>query len=162
MQTTTPTPGTQFKTSDDRLAEGTKEVPGFGGLFLDPKDNGIVYVYMLDPTQQEEAKRAAKNSLDPDLFKLIREVRVLQGQYSFTQLREWYSLIFRNATIGALPGITVSGIDKGKNRIAIGVDDKVDLDKVQKAVEEELVKLAIPREAVIIKVAQRPVPLPLR
>ena len=33
-------------------------VPGFGGLFLGPNDNSIVYVYMLDPSQQEAAEEA--------------------------------------------------------------------------------------------------------
>ncbi|MDP3062897.1 MAG: hypothetical protein Q8O40_06780, partial [Chloroflexota bacterium] len=35
-------------------------VPGFGGYFLDPQDNSIVYVYMLDPTQQALAEEAAR------------------------------------------------------------------------------------------------------
>lgn len=162
LPTPAPTPATQFRTSDDLLGEANKEVPGFGGLFLDPKDNGIVYVYMLDPSQQEEAERAAKNSLDPDLFKRVRQVRVLQGQYSFIQLREWYDRFNQEGTVPNIPELTMSGIDKGKNRIAIGVDNNIYIEKVQKVVEEVLAKLGIPREAVIIRVVPRPVPVPLR
>jgi hypothetical protein len=45
--------------------------PGFGGLFLDPDDNSIVYVYMLDPSLQQEAEAAAEKGLRQLNFFLI-------------------------------------------------------------------------------------------
>ena len=68
-------------------------VPGFGGLFLDPNDNAIVYVYMADSSQQEAAEESARIILGRERFEQeIREVRVLQAQYSMRQLSTWYNL----------------------------------------------------------------------
>ena len=56
-------------------------VPGFGGLFLDASDKSIVYVYMLDPSQQEAAEQAARIILNTSLLNNIVEVRMPQGDY---------------------------------------------------------------------------------
>lgn len=89
---------------------------------------------------------------------------VNQGQYSMSQVRNWYDLMKTSATIWSLPELfgsdLESDLDEGVNRIELMVDNKMAVEKVQQVVEEELDRLGIPREAVFISVRQRPVPAP--
>jgi hypothetical protein len=139
---------TRFKTHDDLLAEVGKRVPAFGGMYLSD-DNSILYIYLLDQSQKEAAKQAIAEILGPQLVS-GRDVRGLQGQYSITQIREWYDRMQNG--IWAIPGIVLTDLDEDKNRLEVGVDNM----GVQKAVEVVLAKLSIPREAVSIGVRERP------
>lgn len=151
----TPTPDTlsratptAFKTMDDLLAEAGEIVPGFGGLFLDSKDNSIVYVYMLDPSQEEAAAKAAVSILGSEWFsRNIREVRVLQGEYRMADLTRWYNLM--RDTVWSVPGLFSTDLDEGKNRIEIEMRPRR---AAREEMEETLASLGIPREAVTIDV----------
>jgi hypothetical protein len=127
---------------DDLFAEVAALAPGFGGLFLD-KD-GILNVYLLDPAA-EGAKTAAIDAIaavfGPDRFPLA-EVRTLQGTYSFSQLHEWRKDLRRDVL--GLRGVTTLDIHDFTFRLMIGVEAT----EVETRVEEELARLAIPREAV--------------
>ena len=68
-----------------------------------------------------------------------------------TELKQWYDDM--QDAVWAVPGVNMTDLDEGKNRLEIGVDEKA----VERAVEEELAKLGIPREALIIGVRERPV-----
>ena len=57
----------QFKTMDDLLAEVGTRVPGFGGMYLDPSDNNIMYVYLLDDSQEAAAAEAIKDVSAPNV-----------------------------------------------------------------------------------------------
>ena len=118
-------------------------VPGFGGLFLDANDNSIVYVYMLDPSQQEAAELAVRIILD----KSVTEVRVLQGKYSWGQLLGWY----REAQdiVWRIAGIQSSDIDEGLNRIEFNFQTSYSAQQAREA----LATTSIPDEAVIFNVA---------
>ena len=72
-------------------------------------------------------------------------VRVLQGQYSIAQLKQWYDPMYMSVL--TIPGVTATDLLEGRNRLWIGVEN-MDL---QWKVEEELGSLDIPREAVIIE-----------
>ena len=125
-------------------------VPGFGGLFLDSSDNSIVYVYMLDPSQQEKAEEAAKIILGRQRFdREIREVRVLQGQYSWDQLLGWY----REAqeAVWLAGRVYSSDIDERRNRIAFGVVTEY----TEGQAREALAKTGVPQEAVVFDVAPK-------
>jgi hypothetical protein len=139
-------PGTaEFKTMDDQLAEIAGDVPGFGGMFLDPQDNSILYTYLLDPSQKEEAEQAISRVFGPDVT-AGREVRVLQGQYSIGQLKAWYDPMYK--AVLALPGVTATDLDEGNNRLWVGLEKA----EAQAAVEAELDRLGIPRQVVTIEV----------
>ena len=45
------------------LLKSIRRIRGFGGIFLDPNDNSIVYVYLRDPTQQDRAEEIARSWL---------------------------------------------------------------------------------------------------
>ena len=41
-------------TRDDKLLSIAEEVPGFGGMYMDPDNQGLLYVYLQDPDDTEQ------------------------------------------------------------------------------------------------------------
>jgi hypothetical protein len=148
------TPGATNDSADVRLAQ---RAPAYGGMFFDFDDQGnrILYVYLTDLSQEEAVKQAIIEILGPRWLELPmypREIRVLQGQYSYLQLKAWHDCMSR--WILAIPGITMTDIDDKKNRITIGIDIGLKAAKkrrVIEAVETALERLDIPQEAVILE-----------
>ncbi len=138
-------------------------VPGFGGFSLDPKDNSIAYVYMLDPSQQALAEEAARIMVGNERFaRDIREVRVLRADYSISQLNEWYGRM--RSLVWSVQGLTWTDLDEGHNRIAIGMKTRRG---ALQDMERILTSLGIPLDAVNIHVGSakagqpyQPSPLP--
>lgn len=124
----------------DLLAEIAKRVPAFGGMFF---DKGNLYVYLLDPTQRETVETVIADVFGPD-FIPPGGIQVLQGQYSFLQLMEWES---RLGASSALPEVAMIYIDNEKNRLRVGLGKT----EMVGLVEQELTRLNVPREAVIIE-----------
>ncbi len=123
-------------------------VPGFSGLFLDPNDNAIVYVYMADSSQQEAAEEAARIILGRERFEQeIREVRVLQAQYSMRQLSTWYNLM-RDA-VWSVAEVSWTDLNEGNNRIEIRMLPRPG---ARQEMEAALAPLNIPENAVVIEV----------
>ena len=131
-----------FKTHDDLLLEVHHLAPGFGGMFLSD-DNTILYAWMLDPSQGETAK-AALEQVFGDWITAGLEFRAIQGQYSIAQLYEWYSR--KRDTVWAIPGVHMTDLHEGDNRLWIGVDEL----GVKGDIEEAVSRLGIPLEAVVI------------
>ncbi|MFQ5878724.1 MAG: hypothetical protein ACE5IZ_00905 [Dehalococcoidia bacterium] len=136
------TPPTQFKTLDDLLADVGVGEPSFGGMFRDPVED-VLYVYLLDPSKKDRAIGAITNVFGPQRIP-SGGVRVLQGQYSIAQLKQWYDPMHKQLTI---PGVSATDLFEGKNRLWVGVKDIA----LQSQVEQELTALGIPREAVMIE-----------
>ncbi len=140
--------------ADVRLAQ---RVPAYGGMFFDSDDQGnrILYVYLTDLSQEEAVKQAIREIFGPrwvELHTYPREIRVLQGQYSFLQLKVWHDCMRR--WILPIPGVTMTDIDDKRNRIAVGIDIGLQAEskrRVIEAVETALERLGIPREAVILE-----------
>lgn len=133
------------ETIDDLFAEIARDVPAFGGMFFDEKDDGILYVYLSDPTQKEKAAAAIASVFGSKRPVSWSEIRVLQAQYGFSQLKDWYG--YMHLAVLGLPDVVYTDIDEAGNRLVIGVQQGKAFDHV----ERELAKLGIPREAVIIK-----------
>ena len=96
------------------------------------------------------AQSGDSGSLAEDLSKthddLLLEVhhQAIQGQYSIAQLYEWYSR--KRDAVWAIPGVHMTDLHEGDNRLWIGVDDLSAKGEIQQA----LVSLGIPLEAVVI------------
>lgn len=135
-----------------------QQVPAFGGLFLDEQDNSILYVYVTDLSQEEAVKKAIKEVFGPRWLELRmypQEIRVLQGQYSFLQLKQWRDCL---PSLAAIPGVVSIGIAMEKNRLHIGLDKNNKMrHRVVEAIEAALDRLGIPREAVILEFEEPPV-----
>ena len=65
---------------------------GYGGTFRDPDDRSILYVRLVNPSQ-EAAEEAAHRHVSPYLLKKIREIRPLKAPYSIEQLKKWHESI---------------------------------------------------------------------
>ncbi len=128
-------------TPNERLEQIAKENPGFGGRFRDPDDKSIVTVFMTDASKRGIAERAAHASVkDPQS---IREVRIVQADYEFTELAEWYRQITKYMW-AAVDEVTATSISEETNRIEIGLSDLSARDKVVAVLNE----LGIPENAV--------------
>lgn len=139
---------------DDPQLQLAQRVPAYGGMFFDEQDNSILYVYLTDLAQEEAVKQAIREMFGPrwlELHTYPEEIRVLQGQYSYLQLKTWYDCV--NSWL-VIPGITMTDLDERKNRITIGIDSSLKTERkrqVIEAVEIILERLSIPQEAVILE-----------
>src|SRR5262245_47740611 len=125
----------------DGFAEVEKRVPGFGGMFIGA--DGMLRVYLVDMTQSANVETEIIDVFGRDRLP-VGTVHVLQGTYSFVQLKQWHDR-HRLTTLG-IPGVVSTGINEKTNRLKIGVLDK----SVFPAVERSLSNLGIPRQAVTI------------
>jgi hypothetical protein len=129
---------------DDLLVRVERQVPGFGGMFVDRQ--GRLAVYLLDKAQLGAARAAIEAVFGVDSVP-AGGVRALQGQYVVSQLKAWSEMA---AAVLELPGVTAVDLDEAINRVAIGVEHK----SRTRAVERALSAIAIPRQAVTIQVTE--------
>jgi hypothetical protein len=129
--------------ADDLLAEATRAVPAFGGMFLD--DDGNLNLYLLDSSQKVQAEAAIESVFGADRFEGAT-VKVLEADFAFADLHRWRQDM-RRWVLG-LPGVVSLDIDETRNRISVGLEEM----EAQAAVEAELAKLGVPRDAVILEV----------
>jgi hypothetical protein len=127
---------------DDLLIRVERQVPGFGGMFVDRE--GRLAVYLLDKSQLDAARAAIEAVFGVDAIPAAG-LRALQGRYVVSQLKAWSEMAAR---LLELPGVTAIDLDESRNRVAIGVEDKSRM----RAVERALSATTIPRHAVTIQV----------
>ena len=147
----TPTPGSPGPSPTP--SPPSLEEAGFRGLFLDPDDNSILYVYLLNPSQAA-AEEAATKHFGLGRMQHIREVRPLKAQDTIRQLSKAHSLA--RDLIWSLPGMNSSSVDLKRQRIVVGVDCESDIDPVRLALQKGLPPLGVLIEAVVVEVRERP------
>ena len=129
----------------DPMARIADRVPGFGGVFRDSITN-IVYIYLQDASRLEEAKRVLTEEFGADFLE-GSEVRVLEGDYSMAHLADWNRAL--NEVIWQVPGITLTDLDEGKNRIEIVMQPRRG---AREEMEAAIASVDVPRGAVVIDV----------
>jgi hypothetical protein len=134
---------------DDLLVRVEERAPGFGGMFVG--QDGRLAVYLLDPSQLAAARSAIEAVFGPQRVPAAG-VRALPGQYTVSQLKRWTE---RAVELLEMAGVTMVDLDEAKNRVAIGLED----DSRTPTVEQRVLALGIPREAVVIDVTGRIIPL---
>jgi len=126
------------ETLDDLLAEIATRVPGFGGLFIGP--DGTLHIDLLD-RQDGRLAGAVQGAIaavfGPGRLPLGR-IQVLQGQYSFLQLKDWHERMMPQVL--GLPGVILTDIDEAENRLRVDVEAQ----ELQGVVEAQLASLGIP------------------
>ena len=147
-----PAPAKSDSPSPTALEKVADRVEGFGGYFYEGPpgqaanqySEGTLNVYLLNPSQQagKEAQAALADVFDKELAKA--DLKVLQGQYTYTQLNKWYS---RASNILSLSGVTLTGLQERKNRLRYGVKNE----RARTCVKQNLESLDIPLGAVIIE-----------
>ncbi|GIW53352.1 MAG: hypothetical protein KatS3mg081_2707 [Gemmatimonadales bacterium] len=145
------------RTYDDDLADLAAQLPGFGGLYLD--STGELVVQLKDVSRLQEAKakvqqflltRSGGNSvLAHEYARYVDGMKAVRARYDFRELHSWYRIL-RKRVFG-LGTVTMSDINERRNRIMIGVTDTASI----QLVDELLVRLPVPREAIIVQVFPR-------
>ncbi len=142
---------------------------GFGGFFH--TGESTFYVYLLHPSQKA-AEEIMSFQLSPSRWDKERTVHPLQGDFTYTQLEDWYGHFledwYRRFSVGeaseyselvALAGYVPkpaldAGVSPKLNRILFQISPEADGDAIRKILKQRLTELNIPLEAVIIEVGQ--------
>jgi hypothetical protein len=123
-------------------SEFARQVPGFGGFFLDRSGNPTLYLTRGSsraPAERLLAGYLNRRGLTP------AAVRVLEGRYGWHQLERWLAQASTEAL--AVPGAVFVDNDETINRVRIGVENLSASGQVRAA----LARLRIPDEAVIVE-----------
>ena len=128
--------------SDQRLARIAQEYEGgFGGYYFHHSDKSTVYVYMLDPSQDEAAKDAFRAAYHGR--RQITRVIPVQGDYAFDDLLDWfYVLDTAMVQDGIYPD--TGAVLEIANRIWFGLEDLEQVKDVHRIMDD----LGIPHGAV--------------
>ena len=122
------------------------QAAGYGGTYRDPDDRGILYVRLVNPSQ-EAAEEAAERYESPYLLKDIREIRPLKAPYSVEQLENWHEST--KYEIRSIPAVRLFSYPKERNRLTLYVSRKDDGDVVRKILDI-LTRHEVPHGAVVI------------
>jgi len=138
----------KVETIDDLFAEVARRVPesGFGGAFFNP--NGTISIYLRDRSKKAETVAALRTLFSQWDIPSLDKVTVLQSRYDFSQLAEWKKLV----TLANIPGVIMVDADEGENNLFVGIVDV----ELKSQVRQELTKLGIPIEAIVIEEVQPP------
>jgi hypothetical protein len=132
------------RNANDVFGEIGRIAPDFGGMFLD-NDNDIVYVYRVRGGPSSAAYlNVAIAAVLGRAYPARSRVAILEGQYSFAQLREWHDRM--SPLVLAVPGVVSTDINHAANRIRVGVE----LLTLEPNILAVLTQFGIPREAVNI------------
>jgi hypothetical protein len=122
-------------------AEFDRQVPGFGGFFVN--HDGTPTVYLTRGSSRAPAERILAGYLAGRGLSTAA-VRVVEGRYGWQQLQRWQAA----ATVTALviPGAVFVDNDETSNRVRIGVENLGVMGQVRAAVA----RVGIPNEAVLV------------
>jgi hypothetical protein len=123
-------------------AEFARQVPGFGGFFLNR--DGTPTVYLTRGSSHAPAERLLAGYLTSRGLSAA-SIRVAEGRYGWNQLQRWQDAASSEAL--AVPGAVFVDNDETANRIRIGVEHMGAMGQVKAAVA----RLGIPDEAVIVE-----------
>jgi hypothetical protein len=119
-----------------------RQVPGFGGFFLDA--SGAPTIYLTRATGRAAAEQAFAGYLNAKGLSTA-SVHVLEARYAWQQLQRWQAAATPAAL--ALSGTVFVDNDETSNRVVIGVEN---LDAMG-AVRAATAGVGIPDDAVIVK-----------
>ena len=131
---------------------------GYGGHYIDPDDDSIVHIYMVNPSQEaaDEMGRTHISNLVYRGMQKVREVRPVQALYTVRQLKAWHSLLSRQGLRGT-SGWTTDGVSTRLNRILVGVGCESERERFQVELNELTLQAGVPLEAAVLKVQSRAV-----
>lgn len=134
-------------TLDDKYVKVAKQVPGFGGAYL---EGNILYINLIETTKLSQAKKAFVEVLGQDRVP-AGGVRAVQGKYDFCQLQIWRKNIDKSGF-----NINITDNDERANKLSFGVGSTDDVSRLR----QEIDRLVIPQDAVIVEVQEPPTPQP--
>lgn len=119
---------------------------GYGGTYQDPDDRGILYVRLVNPSQ-EAAEEAAERFESPHLLEDIREIRPIKAEYSIEQLKEWHESVADE--VRSIPAVRLLIYAFKRNRL-IAYASRRDDGEVVRKILDILTRHEVPHGAVII------------
>lgn len=90
-----------------------KNIPGFGGLFI---DRGIPTIYLTDVSQRGAAERLLGGFVRGRGSRL----QVLQAQFAYRDLEGWFARVSHEAF--AQGGVVFVDLDEAANRVLVGIE----------------------------------------
>ncbi len=125
-----------------------RDVPGFGGFFINPAKPDRLQVFLIDPERSTDAVKASLSTHLKDYPSFdLGKVDILQGQYGFAQLQAWQDRL--TTEVLPLPGVVYIDNQEGKNRVEIGIEIEV----ARKLVLARAGELGVPAEAIEFEIA---------
>lgn len=152
-----PDRSSRFRLGEEHSVALAREVPGFGGFYLD--DSGNLHAFLTDLKQSDSVRASLARVLanrQRDYTETERQMRtrseivIHQAQFTFLQLADWRNQL--EDPIMRIPGVVWIGLDEHINRVAVGVD-RTRSAAVEALVAQTLVELRIPREVVSTELA---------
>ena len=136
-----------------RLISAARKNPGFGGVFLSNRQT-VLNIYIAedenDPERWEKDRQALEELLDPQSG---LNLNVIKGDYTITQLSEWYDLM-QSEGIRDQDGVHTIDLHEGINRLYIGVLSEWEVEGVYTFLEG----IGVPRSAATVAVEELPKP----
>jgi len=123
--------------------ELVRQIPGFGGVFLD--ENGTPNVYLTDLDAALDAELDLASFMRDRGFDAV-PIKVRRADFTIPQLDEWFTAA-AEATLGH-DGVVTIDIDDRSNRVSIGVVDASQVEMIR----DRAVGLGIPVEALDVTV----------
>jgi hypothetical protein len=135
----------EFRDTDEQLAEVGRRIPTFGGSYFD--DDDTLVIWLTEPNDRDARRlRVALDEIHDEGL-AVATYAVREADYPFVDLKRWHDAIRMNIREVA-SDLVFTGFRQRVNRLAIGLEAP---DQHRAAVEEELTRLEIPLEAVIIE-----------
>jgi hypothetical protein len=130
----------------------SQQVPGFGGLYVDPKEPDRLKIWLTDADSQLEPARSALSKLVGNYPQFdVNKIDPMPGRYGFLDLQDWHDGLFQE--IALIPTVVSTDVQEGTNRIEIGVQDE----STGNVVKEDAAALGIPADALDVEITSPPV-----
>lgn len=137
-----------------------REVPGFGGMFIEP-DEAVLYVYLKDLGRSQGISTAFERRFGPSLLRqrvgregTVKELtlKFLPAEFDAEELFGW-----KNSLYGVWReyGMEMLDLDERNNRVHVGVATQAMVNPVLEHASE----LGIPDGAVFVEVMSRAIPM---
>ncbi len=124
--------GVQMRGEQDQMLQVEAQLPGFGGFFVDEGQRMVVY--LKHPAGaglalvRDVLARQYSNRPEPRVREVmghLAETRVIEGQYSLSELIAIENSIARN--FDQIPGFSAVGVSILRNRVKLGFVDAADV-----------------------------------
>jgi hypothetical protein len=122
-----------------------EQMPEFGGAFISA--DGKLSIYSLDADQAVASRLEQLVTSSLGGQRVSSGVRLLPARYALGELKRWHDDVVSVFDVAA---VVLTDLDEARNRVRIGVETANDVS----AVEVELGRLGIPREAVDIEIVE--------
>ncbi|HEY2855671.1 MAG TPA: hypothetical protein VGJ18_22725 [Gemmatimonadaceae bacterium] len=114
------TPG--VRPAEEHFHSLAREIPGFGGYFID--STGGLVAYVTDLTRGDALRtRLGAIRRAHRLGARNPSISIRKGDFDFPSLAHWRDLVSTHI-LGVVPGVVMSDADEAANRVTIGIDEK--------------------------------------